>query len=423
MNKFHEEAILLDQKDPLAKFKKDFISDGQTVYLDGNSLGRLPEKSLDISEDVIRNQWGERLIRSWNEHWLNLSKTVAGKIAKIVGAREDEIWLGDSTSLNLFKLAYAALEFQSGKKEILTDDLNFPTDLYILQGLVQNHFTGHHINQICSKDGISISKEQIKKNLSINTAMLTLSLVTYKSAFMYDMGEVNKMAHEAGSLVLWDLSHAAGAVPVYLNKTKADLAVGCTYKYLNGGPGAPAFLYVRKDLQEKLKNPIWSWFGHAEPFLFEERFTPAQGISKFAIGTPAIISTAAMEPGITLVLEAGIENLRLKSLKQYNFLLRMINSELIPYGFVLASPGNANERGSHLSLQHEKGFQICQAMIEPKNGSRIIIPDFRPPNNIRLGIAPLYTSFEELYEAVVRIREIMDNEEFAHFENAIKNVP
>ncbi|MDZ7613771.1 MAG: aminotransferase class V-fold PLP-dependent enzyme [Flavobacteriaceae bacterium] len=251
MNKFYSEAISLDQKDPLAKFRKDFVSDGQTIYLDGNSLGRLPEKSMLIAEEVIRTQWGQRLIRSWNEHWLNLSKSLSEKIAKIVGAREDEIWLGDTTSLNLFKLAYGALEFQSGKNEVLTDDLNFPTDLYILQGLVKNHFTGHHIKQIFSQDGISISREQIKKNLNINTALLTLSLVTYKSAFMYDMDEVNKMANDAGSLVLWDLSHAAGAVPVYLNKTKADLAVGCTYKYLNGGPGAPAFLYVRKDLTGK----------------------------------------------------------------------------------------------------------------------------------------------------------------------------
>ncbi|MDZ7613770.1 MAG: hypothetical protein U5K51_08790 [Flavobacteriaceae bacterium] len=178
-----------------------------------------------------------------------------------------------------------------------------------------------------------------------------------------------------------------------------------------------------KTLQEKLQNPIWSWFGHTEPFLFEEKFTPAQGISKYGIGTPAILSMAAMEPGISIILEAGVENLRLKSLKQSNFLLRMIISELIPYGFVIASPENADERGSHISIQHEKGYQICQAMIEPKNGSKVIIPDFRPPNNIRLGIAPLYTSFLELYETVVRIKEIMDNKEFLHFENEIKNVP
>jgi len=423
MNKFYAEARSLDQKDPLAKFRKDFLTDGQTIYLDGNSLGRLPERSLQISEEVIRNQWGQRLILSWNEHWLNLSKTLSGKIAKIVGAREDEIWLGDSTSLNLFKLAYGALEFQSGKNEVLTDNLNFPADLYVLDGLVQNNFKGHQIVTVSSKDGIRISEEQIEKNLNKRTALLTLSLVTYKSAFFYDMFSINKMAHKSGALVLWDLSHAAGAVPIALNKSNADMAVGCTYKYLNGGPGAPAFLYVRKELQEKLQNPIWSWFGHTEPFLFQEKFTAAQGISKYAISTPAIISMAAMEPGIAIVLEAGIENLRPKSLKQSNFLLRIIKSELIHYGFVLASPENADERGSHISIQHEKGYQICQALIEPKNGSKVIIPDFRPPNNIRLGITPLYTSFQELYETVVRIKEIMDTKEFEHFENKIKNVP
>ncbi len=423
MNKFYEEAKALDQKDTLTKFRKDFLADEQTIYLDGNSLGKLPVKTRGIAEELIRKQWGERLIRSWNEHWLDLTKRLSGKIAKIVGAGEDEIFVGDSTSLNLFKLAHAALEFQSGKNEILTDDLNFPTDLYILQGLVQNNFKGHRINKIHSQDSMSIRQEQIKKNLNKNTALLTLSLVTYKSAFLHDMADVNEMAHQSGSLVLWDLSHAAGAVPVNLSKTKADLAVGCTYKYLNGGPGAPAFLYVRKDLQEKMQNPIWSWFGHAQPFQFEDQFTPAPGISKFAIGTPAILSLAAMEAGLDLVLEAGTENLREKSSQQTHFLWRMISSELTPFGFVLASPENSNERGSHISIQHENASQICQALTEPKYGSKTVIPDFRPPNNIRLGIAPLYTSYTDLFETVVRIKEIMDTKEYEHFEKEIKNVP
>ncbi len=415
MDDYLQKSLDLDKKDSLKSFKNRFVHSDNEIYLDGNSLGKLPKKTIEITSDLIQNQWGNRLIRSWNEHWLGLPKNLAKKIAQIVGAQEDEIFVGDSTSLNLYKLVFAALQLQKGKQKIVTDSLNFPTDLYVLQGMIANHFQNHTLEIIPSDDEISTQTNTLKKNIDKNTALLTLSAVTYKSAFRYDMIEINAIAKKNNSFVIWDLSHAAGAVPVALNKNNAEMAVGCTYKYLNGGPGAPAFLYVKKELQEKLVNPIWSWFSHEKPFDFNPNYQADSGIQKFAIGTPSILSLAAMETGLDLLLEAGIENLRKKSVQQSNFLIEMVQTELQAIGFKIASPLDEKYRGSHISLQHEEGYRINRAMIEPKENDKIIIPDFRPPNNIRLGIAPLYNSFQDLYETVVRMKKIVVEKEYENF--------
>jgi len=411
---FKQKALELDKNDKLASFRNQFEI-GDEIYLDGNSLGRLPKKTIEISTNLIKNQWGKRLIRSWNEHWIELPNKVAAKIAQIVGAKPDEIFVGDSTSINFYKLAFAAISFQKNRSKIITDSLNFPTDIYVLQGLIEQHFKNHSLSIIKSNDEMSVSDEEIQQALDENTALLTLSHVVFKSAYQYNMQKINDLAHKKGALVLWDLSHSAGAVPVNLNESDADMAVGCTYKYLNGGPGAPAFLYVRRDLQEKLLNPIWAWFSHEKPFDFTLDYKAKNDIQRFASGTPSVLSLAAIEAGLDIMLEAGMLNLREKSVAQSSFLIEIALNILEPLGFAIASPLNVNERGSHISIQHQEGYKINRAMIEPIDGSPSIIPDFRPPNNIRLGIAPLYNTFEEIFQTIVRIKKIVETKEFERF--------
>ncbi len=421
MKHFLKIALELDKNDELASFRNRFV-ENEVIYLDGNSLGKLPKKSIELTAQIVREQWGNRMIRSWNEHWIDLSNRIAAKIAQIVGARADEIFVGDTTSINLFKLAFGVLKLQNNKSEILTDSLNFPTDLYVLEGLIQNHFQNHSLKIIESDDGIGYDLNDLVANINQNTALVCLSHVLYKSAFMYDMQQINEVAHQQNALVLWDLSHATGAVPIKLNDWKADLAVGCTYKYLNGGPGSPAFLYVRKDLQEKLTNPIWAWFSHKRPFDFSADYQAADSIQRFATSTPSILSLAPIEVGVDVFLEAGMDKIREKSIHQSSFLIEMIEKYLIPVGFSIASPVNVNHRGSHISIQHPEGYRINKAMINPSDGSIPIIPDFRPPNNIRLGIAPLYNTFHELYQCIERILKIIENKEFEQFDKEIIGV-
>ena len=413
MHSFFEKATQLDKADPLARFRDRFAGDEPMIYLDGNSLGKLPLETLRLLAREVEHNWGKRLIRSWNESWLGLQTRLSAKLAKVLGAQPDEIFIGDSTSLNLYKLAYAALQHQQGKTVILSDKMNFPTDLYILQGLINSPFTHHRLELLGDPQSLSIDYGTLQEAVDIDTALITFSHVNYKSAFMYDMERVNAIARESGALVLWDLSHAAGAVETHLNQNGTELAVGCTYKYLNGGPGAPAFLYVSQSLQKKLSNPVWSWFGHRAPFDFDLSYSPHPGIQRFGIGSPHILSLAAIEPGLELILEAGMSDLREKSLAMSRFLIEMADVVLAPLGFTLASPRVDAQRGSHVSLRHPEAQRITRAMIEPMDKDQpVVIPDFRPPDLIRLGIAPLYTRFTDIYLAVERIRQIMSTKEY-----------
>ncbi|WP_337041343.1 kynureninase [Emticicia sp. 17c] len=412
---FYKKAQLLDQNDKLAHFKDYFVHEADTIYLDGNSLGKLPQKTIQQTQHLVTHQWGQGLIRSWNNHWIDLPQQTAAKIAKIVGAQEDEIFVGDSTSLNLYKLAFAALKLNEPKKKIVSDNLNFPTDLYILQGLIEQQFQGHSLALVESQDNLTIEEAGFAEVIDNDTSLVLLSHVVFKSAFMYNMARINAIAHQHQALVLWDLSHSVGSVPVHLNDTNADMAVGCTYKYLNGGPGAPAFLYVRKDLQAQLTSPIWAWFGHQAPFDFSLHYQPKQGIQRFATGTPSVLSLSAIGGGVDITLEAGMEALREKSVQQSEFMIELIQNLLVPYGFSIASPLDVSRRGSHISIRHPEGYRISQAMIKPQDGSKIIIPDFRPPDNIRLGIAPLYNTYTELVESIERIRKIVAEEQFSHY--------
>jgi len=400
----------LDSHDPLQSCRDRFvIKDPSLVYLDGNSLGRLPQQTIAHLDTAIQEQWGDRLIRSWNEGWYQQSTRLGKKIAQIIGAHPDEVILSDSTSVNLYKLAYGALKMMDKRTEIISDDMNFPSDLYILQGLIKHFGDRHTLRLVKSSDGISTDMTELLRMISRRTALVTLSHVAYKSAYMYDLAKVTELAHMHGSLILWDLSHAVGAVPISLKKANADLAIGCTYKYLNGGPGSPAFLYVRKDLQDKIENPIWGWFGERNPFDFKLNYRVAEGIRKYLTGSPPVISVSALEPSLDLVLEVGIGVIRQKSVQQTEYLISLASAWLFKQGFRLGSPEFSERRGSHVSLKHAEAYRICKALIDPAFSNRSVIPDFREPNNIRLGISPLYNTYEEIYLALEQLRLIMEN--------------
>ncbi len=418
-----ELAQQLDQQDDLAAFRNAFvIDDPDLIYLDGNSLGRLPRRSVQFMRDAIEEAWGKRLIRGWNDGWINSPTQLGTKIARLIGAEADEVLVTEATSINLFKLVVAALQAQSDRSGIVSDVFNFPSDLYILQGVIDLLGKGHQLRLISSEDSISISSQAVRESIDHDTALVCLTHVAFKSAFMYDMARVTDLAHKAGALMLWDLSHSVGAVPLNLQDADVDLAVGCTYKYLNGGPGAPAFLYVRRDLQEKLMQPMWGWFAAENPFGFELAFTPAPDISRFRVGTPPMLSMVALEPALDLILEAGMERLRSKSVQQTEYLIFLFEEWLLPLGFQLGSPRRASIRGSHVSLRHPESFRICRALIESPPPAIKVIPDFRAPDNIRFGVAPLYTSFAEIHRALTRVRTIVNDGIFAQYSNEKNSV-
>ncbi len=405
-----------DELDPMREFRNRFhIPDEELIYLDGNSLGMLPNKVKELMHSVVNQEWGNDLIGGWNKGWIDLNTRLGGKIAKLIGAREDEVILCDSTSVNLFKLAYAVLAEAQNKNNFVSDELNFPSDLYVLQGLAHHFKDSFELRLAKSQDGISLPLDDLMSVVNKNTALVSLSHVCFKSSFMYDMVAVTNRVHEQGARMLWDLSHAVGAVKVDLNKAEADLAVGCTYKYLNGGPGSLAFLYVRKDLQEKLLIPIWGWFSSHSPFEFKLDYTPAKGIQRFQTATPPVLSSRAVEPGIDLLLEAGIDQIRMKSESLSDLLIRLTQDYLMPLGFHIGSPMEAKSRGSHVTICHPSAYRICQAMGHPKLDAPTIIPDFREPNNIRLGLTPLYTRYQDIFRAVKRIHQIVDTKEFLNF--------
>ena len=408
-----------DERDPLKPYRKKFeLNDADLIYLDGNSLGALPKATPDRIKQVIDKEWGDRLIRSWNEGWYDRSQKIGAKIARLIGAQPDEVIVADSTSVNLFKLAYGALKLQKGRSKIISDQLNFPSDIYLLQGLIDLFGQKHKLELAKSSDGMSISNEEIEALLDDDTALVTLSHVVFKSAYMYDMKTITERVHEHGGLMLWDLSHAVGAVPVNLNACNVDMAIGCTYKYLNGGPGSLAFLYVRKDLQEKLNSPIWGWFGEDNPFEFGLDYRPAQGIRKFLAGTPPVLSLTAIEPAVDMLNEAGMNNIREKSLSLTNYLIALFYEVLQPLGYRLGTPTDPAYRGSHVSLKHQEAYRICKALIDKNVLGKSVIPDFREPDNIRLGITPLYTTFSEIFEAIVQLQRIVKEKLYTQFSTA-----
>jgi kynureninase len=405
-----ELAHELDAQDELARFRDEFvIADPNLIYLDGNSLGRLPKRTIEFMRNCIEDAWGERLIRLWNDGWIHTPTRLGAKIARLIGAQEDEIIVAEATSINLFKLTIAALRARPNRTKIVSDVFNFPSDLYIFQGIIDLLGRRHRLELVPSKDTITIAPEAISAAIDSDTALVSLTHVAFKSAFMYDMPAVTERAHRAGALMLWDFSHSVGVVPVDLNACGVDLAVGCTYKYLNGGPGAPAFLYVRRDLQTQLSQPLWGWFAARNPFAFELDFVPADNISRYRVGTPPMLSMKALDPALDIILEAGIDRLRAKSVRQTEYLISLAEQRLVPLGFAIGTPKRSEMRGSHVSLRHPEAYRINRALIEAEPPDIKVIPDFREPDNIRLGIAPLYNSFVDIYLAIDRLRHIVED--------------
>ncbi len=403
MNPSRDHATQLDADDPLAPFLDRFepIPDG-LIYLDGNSLGRLPRQTKKELERLLTHEWSQRLIRSWNETWMELPQTVGDRLGHhLLGAAPGTTLIADSTSVCFYKLAAAALAARPGRSTIITDTDNFPTDRYILEGLAAQ--TGCWIEWLQSDERTGPQPEQLQPMLDDDVALVTFSHVSYRSAQIADMYEITQMAQEAGALVLWDLSHSAGAIPVNLKDNGVDLAVGCTYKYLNGGPGAPAFLYVDEALQDELRQPIWGWLGRADAFEMGPGYEPAPGITKYTTGTPPILGLTAARAGIELSIEAGIDAIRAKSTKLTEYAIELTDELLQPRGVTLGSPRDAGRRGGHVALVHEHARTLT-AQLADNN----VIADFRAPDVIRIGLSPLTTRFTDVYDGLHALRDLLN---------------
>jgi kynureninase len=402
-----DEAAALDADDPLASFRSRFVIDEDgPVYVDGNSLGRLPRATVDRLAHVVTEEWGHALIGSW-ARWVDLAGQVGDRIARaVVGARPGEVLGGDWTTVNLYKLAVAALDAQPERRVVVTDAGNFPTDRFVLQGLAEAR--GLEV-RLVPEDPTPDDVERAVAGDDV--ALVLLSLVSYRSGAWLDLTGITERAHRHGALVLWDLSHAAGAVPIDLEGAGVDLAVGCTYKYLNGGPGAPAFLYVRTSLQERLRQPIWGWFGAADQFAMGPTYAPAPGIDRFQVGTPPILGLAAVDEGVAVTEAAGMAALDAKRRRLTAFLLAVHDDALAPLGVELATPRDPDRHGSHLSFRHPEAWRLCRALIEELG----VVPDFREPDLVRFGLTPLTTTFVDVWEAADALRRALVERRYARF--------
>ena len=393
-------AEQLDLADPLARFRDRFVRpDDAPVYLDGNSLGALPLATAARIADVVGSEWGHGLVRSWNT-WVGLPREVGDLVGEhLIGAAPGQVLVGDSTTVNLFKLVSAALDAQPGRKVLVTDDDNFPTDRYVLQGIAAQR--GCELRMIHTDLDEGLSEESLLAALGPDVALVSLSHVAYRSGALADMPRITALVHEAGALMLWDLCHAVGAVPVRLDESGADMAIGCTYKYVNAGPGAPAFLYVRTGLQDRMRQPIWGWFGQSDQFAMGPAYDPVPGIERFATGTPQIIGTVAVQEGTRLLAEAGIERLRDKGIALTSYVIHLADEWLTPHGFRLASPRADARRGNHVTLHHHDAWRINKALIAAG-----VIGDYRTPDRLRLGPVPITTRFTDVWDALDRLRQI-----------------
>jgi kynureninase len=384
----------LDAADPLRGFRDRFELPAGVIYLDGNSLGPLPRDTAPRLAALLRDEWGRDLITSWNKHgWIDLPLRVGDKIARLIGAGPGEVAVADSTSVNLFKLLSGALALAPGRRVVLSDRGNFPTDLYIAQGLAAARTDGVELRVV--------DETAVIDAIDPATAVVMLTHVNYRTGRMHDLAAVTAAAHRAGALMLWDLAHSAGAMPIDLNGVGADLAVGCGYKYLNGGPGAPAFLFIAERHQARIRPPLSGWMGHAAPFDFDLDYRPATGIARNLCGTPAILSLAALEVGVDLMLEFDLAALRAKSVALTEAFAARVAARC-PGAFTPASPQDPAQRGSQICLSHPDGYAIVQALI-----AHGVIPDFRAPDILRFGFAPLYLRYVDVWDAVEQLADIM----------------
>jgi kynureninase len=386
-----------DEADPLGHFRDRFVLPEGIVYLDGNSLGALPKKSIARTSETVLHEWGHSLIRSWNDHgWIEAPQRVGARIAALIGAKPHEVIVADSVSVNLFKLLVAAARLSPDRKTLLTEAGNFRTDLYVAAGAAE------------LSPGLRLEvkdRADIEGAIGKDTNLLLLTHVHYKGGERFDMAAMTARAKSAGALTLWDLSHSAGAVPLELNRDGAELAVGCGYKYLNGGPGAPAFLYVAEHLQERLVSPLRGWMGHAAPFAFDDDYVPAPGIARFLAGTPPILSIAALEAGIESFDGVAMDALWGKSVALFDLFVALVEERCAGFGLECISPSDPDARGSHISYRHPHAFEICQALIDAG-----VIGDFRAPDVVRFGLTPLYLGYADIWEAVDRLRKVLETE-------------
>lgn len=397
-------AVALDAADPLAGFRDLFLgSDDPTIiaYLDGNSLGRPLRATRDRISSFVEEVWGRRLIRAWDEGWMDDPVRVGDQIARVVlGAVPGQTVVGDSTSVMLYKWIRAAMASQPGRDEIIIDAGNFPTDRFVVEGIAAELASRLRWLKADRRGGVTV--DQVAEAIGSRTALIVLSDVAYRSGYLTDVAAITEMAHDNGALVLWDLCHSAGVIPTRLDDWRVDLAVGCTYKYLNGGPGSPAFGYVRADLQNRLRQPIQGWMGAAEPFAMAERYTPSDGIRRFLSGTPSIVAMLGMQDMLALIEQAGLEAIRAKSVALTEFAIEVSDRLLGPLGVDVASPRDSAVRGSHVTLEHRE-FRVATARLWEMG----VIPDFRPPDGLRIGLSPLSTSFGEVYRGLIAVREVL----------------
>ena len=401
-NLTREDFIKLDTLDPIKKAREEFSLPKDVIYFDGNSLGPLPKNTIKSLDSVIQREWGDGLVRSWNdENWINLPRSLGNQIAPLIGANEGEVIVVDSTSVNLFKVLSSALLLNKNRKVIVSESGNFPSDLYILEGV--NNMFGESYERCLMDEG----DEEIEKYIDSSTAVVVLSHINYKTGRITDIKKITTFAHEKGALVVWDISHSVGVLPMNLHDLGVDFAVGCTYKHLNGGPGAPGFLFVHSSLIEKVSQPLTGWLGHIKPFDFEVEYKPANDINKFICGTPPIIAYKAIESGLEIFKDLSIIEIREKSTKLSEMFIQLMKQECSEFGFTLFSPKNSEHRGSQISFLHENAYSIIQALI-----SHGIIGDYREPNVMRFGISPLYMRFEDVWNAITCLREIMQTGEW-----------
>ena len=388
------QAEALDAADPLARFRDAFDLPDGLIYLDGNSLGPLPRATADRVQQAVRGAWGEGLIRSWNSAgWIDMPQRVGAKIAPLIGARAEEVTAADSTSVNLFKLAAGALSLRPGRRTVLTESGNFPTDAYVLEGLAR--LTGATLKVL--------PRDQVVGAIDADTACVVLTHVHYKTAQRWDMAGVTAAAHAKGALALWDLSHSAGALACDLNAAAADLAVGCGYKYLNGGPGAPAYLFVATRHQAGIQSPLTGWMGHAAPFAFEDGYRPAPDIRGQLCGTPPILGLTALEVGLDTLAGVAPAALEAKGLSLCDLFIRRLKARCAGLGLGLTGPRELAERGLHVSLAHPDAYAIVQALI-----ARGVIGDFRDPDIARFGFSPLYLSHAQVWDAAEILAEVLE---------------
>lgn len=403
-----------DAQDKLSHLKNEFALPENTIYLDGNSLGARPKSALTRAHEVVSQEWGEDLINSWNKaDWWGLSTRLGDKVAQLIGANPGETVISDSTTLNLFKALSAAVKIQAEiapeRKVIIAEKDVFPTDLYIIEGYIDLVQKGYQLVLIEHPD-------ELESTLKAHqTAVVVLSHINYRSGYFYDMEQVNQTIHQHNALVIWDLCHSAGAVPIDLNKTQSDFAVSCTYKYLNGGPGSPALIWVNAKHQNKFWQPLSGWWGHQRPFDMADHYEPAQGIRRFLCGTQSILSMSLIECGLDVFLKTDMQKIREKSLNLTDLFIQLVEQECAEFGFELITPIDHLQRGSHVSYCHEHGYAIVQALV-----ARGVIGDYREPAVLRFGVTPLYLSHEDIWHAVQHLKQVMLNEEWKNEKYSVR---